>query len=72
MKEADFRQRYNKRACVVCGNGASKLLFRQSFSEMSSGSLLQGYDVVVCDKCGFGYADHIPDQADFDAHYRDM
>lgn len=39
---------------------------------MSSGSLLQGYDVVICRKCGFGFADHIPHQAEFDAYYRDM
>ncbi len=47
-------------------------MFRQTFSEMSSGSLLQGYDVVVCEKCGFGYADRIPEQSAFDAYYRDM
>ncbi len=39
---------------------------------MSSGSLLQGYDVVVCAECGFGFADHIPEQAAFDAYYRDV
>jgi SAM-dependent methyltransferase len=31
-----------------------------------------GYDVVVCDKCGCGYADRIPDQRAFDRYYRDM
>lgn len=72
MNEIPFYRRYAKRICGVCGNTTSKLLFRQTFSEMSSGSLLQGYDVVVCAECGFGFADHIPDQADFDAHYRDM
>lgn len=39
---------------------------------MSSGSFLRGYDVVVCKKCGFTFADHIPRQAAFDAYYRDM
>jgi SAM-dependent methyltransferase len=72
MSETPFYLRYAKRACAVCGSIVSKLLFRQTFSEMSSGSLLQGYDVVVCKECGFGFADHIPNQADFDAHYRDM
>ncbi|MCX6007719.1 MAG: class I SAM-dependent methyltransferase [Chloroflexi bacterium] len=72
MSETLFYQRYAKRACVICGSEASILLFRQTFSEMSSGSLLKGYDVVVCASCGFGFADHIPDQANFDAHYRDM
>ena len=72
MSETPFYQRHARRACAVCGSTASKLLFRQTFSEMSSGSLLQGYDVAVCEECGFGFADHIPNQADFDAHYRDM
>lgn len=72
MNEIPFYRRYAKRICGVCGSTTSKLLFRQTFLEMSSGSLLQGYDVAVCAECGFGFADHIPDQADFDAHYRDM
>jgi SAM-dependent methyltransferase len=72
MSDGPFHLRYAKRPCAICGSTASKMLFRQTFSEMSSGSLLQGYDVVVCQECGFGFADHIPDQADFDAHYRDM
>jgi 2-polyprenyl-3-methyl-5-hydroxy-6-metoxy-1,4-benzoquinol methylase len=48
------------------------VLFVQRFAELSSGSLLHGYDVVACDSCGFCYADRIPEQAEFDAHYRDM
>src|SRR5512147_3197207 len=72
MSETPFYRRYAERCCAVCGSAVSKLLFRQTFSEMSSGSLLQGYDVVVCAECGFGFADHIPDQSDFDVHYRDM
>ena len=39
---------------------------------MSNGSLLRGYDVVVCEKCGFCFGEHIPGQAAFDAYYRDM
>ena len=72
MSDIPFYQRYTKRACAVCDSTTSKLLFRQTFYEMSSGSLLKGYDVVVCEECGFGFADHIPAQTDFDAHYRDM
>ena len=72
MGDIHSYQKYAKRACAVCDGTTSKLLFRQTFSEMSSGSLLKGYDVVVCEECGFGFADHIPDQTDFDAHYRDM
>jgi SAM-dependent methyltransferase len=39
---------------------------------MSVGSLLDGYDVVVCAACGFAFADNLPDQAAFDRYYRDM
>jgi 2-polyprenyl-3-methyl-5-hydroxy-6-metoxy-1,4-benzoquinol methylase len=39
---------------------------------MSSGSLLRGYDVVICRGCGFGYADRIPSQAALDRYYREM
>lgn len=72
MSERPFYRRYRKRACAVCDSKKRNLLFRQTFSQMSSGSLLQGYDVVVCEDCGFGFADYIPPQSDFDAHYRDM
>jgi len=33
---------------------------------------MDGYDVVVCRRCGFGFADRIPEQSVFDAYYRDM
>jgi SAM-dependent methyltransferase len=39
---------------------------------MSSSSLLRGYDVVVCDKCGFCFADNIPEIEVFNKYYRDM
>ncbi len=63
---------YQQRGCAVCGALAGKLLFQQHLATLSSGSFLPGYDVVVCPNCGFGYADRIPAQAEFDAHYRDM
>jgi 2-polyprenyl-3-methyl-5-hydroxy-6-metoxy-1,4-benzoquinol methylase len=48
------------------------LLFAQRFGTLSEGSLLAGYDIVVCDDCGFTFADRIPDQATFDRHYAEM
>jgi SAM-dependent methyltransferase len=60
------------RACAGCGSRAGKLLHRQRFTEMSTGSLLDGYDVVVCAACGFGFADNLPDQAVFDRYYQEM
>jgi SAM-dependent methyltransferase len=47
-------------------------LFEQRFSELSGSKFMTGYDVAICDACGLGYADGIPSQALFDAHYRDM
>ena len=43
---------FSKRACPICDHATSRLLFRQSFSAMSAGSMLQGYDVVVCASAG--------------------
>ena len=33
---------------------------------------MENYDVVVCENCGFVYADNIPSQADFDNYYAVM
>lgn len=63
---------YPKRPCEICSSSVSNLLFRQSFAELSFGSLMSGYDVVICDQCGFGFADRIPDQDTFDCHYKEM
>lgn len=58
-----------KRSCSICGNNAKKALFQQRFSTIF---LVQGYTVVVCENCGFAYADDIPEQEAFDAYYRDL
>jgi SAM-dependent methyltransferase len=34
--------------------------------------LLEGYDVVACTRCGFCFADHLPNQAAFDRYYGEM
>jgi SAM-dependent methyltransferase len=39
---------------------------------MSRGSPLDGYDLVVCQQCGFGFSDNIPSQKEMDAYYKDM
>jgi SAM-dependent methyltransferase len=55
------------RPCPVCGSaGPHKKLHQQGFSE---GVLGDGYDVVVCQDCGAGFADGIPSQADLDRYY---
>jgi len=60
------------RPCPICSSEEKILLYRQRFSRLSEGSLLKGYDVVICQNCGFGFADQIPGQDAFDLYYRDM
>src|SRR5690349_7472259 len=60
------------RTCPVCGHDSGELLFHQSFSKLDESSFLDAYDVVVCDACGFGFADGIPPQSVFDEHYSRM
>jgi len=66
-------QSFETRACEICGGYQNTLLYKQVFSQISlGGSLLSGYDVVVCDTCGFCFADGIPKLEIFDVYYRDM
>ena len=60
------------RPCPVCAQTGSRLLFQQRFASLSAVSFLSGYTVVVCERCGAGFADGIPPQAVFDAYYRDL
>jgi SAM-dependent methyltransferase len=48
------------------------VFFHQEFAAVDQGIPVTGYDVVVCERCGGGYADGIPDQPAFDRYYRDM
>lgn len=72
MRTAVFFDKCPPRPCAVCDGQKTRLLFRQTFSAISKGGLLEGYDVVVCERCGFGFADRIPEQPAFDTYYRDM
>jgi cyclopropane fatty-acyl-phospholipid synthase-like methyltransferase len=67
-----YHQLQSHRHCPVCGHRSVDLLYSQVFSTLSSDSLLSGYDVVTCVICGFGFADHIPLQPDFDRYYQNM
>jgi SAM-dependent methyltransferase len=60
------------RLCPVCGGTRRTLLFRQSFEPFAGASLVSGYDVVICQECGAGFADGIPPQSAFDEYYRDL
>jgi SAM-dependent methyltransferase len=59
------------RTCPVCGTADPRPLFRQEFSTTDAAPF-SGYDVVVCRRCGCGYADGIPGQEVFDRYYRAM
>jgi SAM-dependent methyltransferase len=54
------------RHCPVCDALERTLLHHQRFFE---GPLGEGYDVVVCKKCGSGFADGIPSQVELDRYY---
>jgi predicted TPR repeat methyltransferase len=60
------------RSCPVCNHHKSSQLFRQSFSSLSQGSLLDGYALAICESCGAGYAQDIPSQTVFDRYYTEM
>jgi SAM-dependent methyltransferase len=63
---------YPSRACPICGSRKRRVFFHQEFAAVDQGTPVTGYDVVVCERCGGGYADGIPDQPAFDRYYRDM
>jgi SAM-dependent methyltransferase len=60
------------RGCPVCGSAERRVLFHQQFAAVDQTTPVTGYDVAVCERCGCGYADGIPDQQEFDRYYRDM
>lgn len=60
------------RVCEICGCYDPVCIFRQKFRRMSGDAFLKSYDVVVCNCCGFAYADQIPGQEVFDAYYREF
>ena len=60
------------RKCPICSNNEKRLLFTQNFSSISNSTLMNNYDVVSCDNCGFCFANQIPSQEVFDLYYREM
>jgi len=59
------------RACPACDGAAGEVLFEQRFARIEGISILDGYDVVSCVRCGACFADGIPEQATFERYYRD-
>lgn len=61
-----------KRNCEICGESKNKKIYHQRFILPTQYYFHSGYDVVICQKCGFVYADNIPDQNFFEAYYKEM
>lgn len=59
------------RRCPVCDASESEVLHRQSFIVPDGHPLPDGYEVVCCIRCGFGYADSIVTQSEYDRYYAD-
>src|ERR1700730_15718452 len=53
---------YPSRECPICGSAERRVFFHQQFAAVDQATPVTGYDVVVCERCGGGYADGIPDQ----------
>lgn len=60
------------RPCPVCGNRTGDILHHQRFAVPDRFPLAREYDVVVCDRCGFAYADTPSRQMDYDRYYREL
>lgn len=60
-----------KRNCSICNSENLELLYQQKFYSNSI-SLMNGYDVVCCDECGFIFADNTPSQQEFNDYYNQM
>ena len=60
------------RGCPICGSTHKTYVYEQKFTQLSSGTLFAGYQVVTCAGCGCGYADDIPEQSVFDEYYATM
>jgi len=72
INEIVQEQCQQKRNCAVCSSGKNQALFQQHFSTINGASLCRGYEVAVCQDCGFGFANYIPEQAVFNAYYREL
>ena len=57
------------RACGACGSSASNVCHTQRFIVPDGYPLSSQYEVVVCQRCGFVYADPAATQKDYDRFY---
>lgn len=61
-----------KRNCPICNSENREILYTQNFYNNNSISLMDRYDVVSCEECGFVFADNIPTQKEFNDYYAEM
>lgn len=59
------------RNCPVCAGERKEILYEQIFHDNSL-TLMNGYSIVICDDCGFCFADRIPSQLEFNLYYEQM
>ena len=57
------------RICPICNCSERRHLFSQRFSEIEGITFLKEYEVVQCERCGFLFADQVPNQTQFDEYY---
>ena len=57
------------RPCAVCAGTEREVLHTQDFYLPEGHPLATGYDVVVCDECGFVFADTVVEQGAYDLFY---
>jgi 2-polyprenyl-3-methyl-5-hydroxy-6-metoxy-1,4-benzoquinol methylase len=60
-----------QRPCPICNSLKKTILYKQKFPNISQ-QVLHGYEVVVCQDCGFAFADRIPSQKEFNLYYEKM
>ncbi len=58
------------RNCAICGSSRKENLYSQHLVIPSANFVHAGYDVVICQECGFAFADNLPDQSAFDRYYK--
>ncbi|OGF48052.1 MAG: hypothetical protein A2452_04690 [Candidatus Firestonebacteria bacterium RIFOXYC2_FULL_39_67] len=59
------------RSCPVCGNRDVEILHKLEFKLLKGVDLPDNYDIVICNRCYFVYADTSATQAQYDIFYRD-
>jgi 2-polyprenyl-3-methyl-5-hydroxy-6-metoxy-1,4-benzoquinol methylase len=72
MSHVENPEQHTKRDCPVCGQQTKEVVYRQRFINPSCNAFHAGYNVVVCSKCGFAFADDLPSQESVDQYYRRM